>query len=166
MGDLDKDQVCYHETVLSSSLEVALRLLILMSNLTKSADIHRLAVYDYLLLHSQDIKGGPESLHPATPVRTGELLVRRTQIMCGLNLLEARGLIEREYSQEGISFRTSQLATAFISYFDSTYAKKCGEVSRWVAKSFDPIESDELQELIRTRIGKWGVEFTDEPTED
>jgi hypothetical protein len=164
--DISEDQVCYHESLLSNPLEVGLRMLILLSRLTKSADLQRLAVYDYLLLHSHDVGNGPASLHPATPVRTGELLVRRNQITHGLYLLETRGLAEREYSNEGIAFRCSKLADPFLQYFESDYAKRCSEVSRWVAESFDAMSSDDLQAFIRSRIGKWGFEFTDEPIED
>lgn len=166
MGALSEDQVCYHESVLSSPLEVGLRMLILLSHLTKSADLHRLAVYDYLLLHSHDLENGPASLHPATPVRTAELLVRRNQITRGLYLLETRNLVVREYSNEGIAFRSSKLAEPFLRYFESDYSKRCSAVSRWVADRFDQMRSDDLQTFIRSRIGNWGFEFTDEPIEE
>lgn len=166
MGDLNQEQVCYHDSVLSSPLEVGLRMLILLSRLTVTADLHRLAIYDYLLLHSHDLDDGPDSLHPPTPLRTGELLVRRNQITRGLYLLETRGLVERDYSNDGIAFRSSKLAEPFLKYFESGYAKKCSDVSRWVAQTFDGMSSDELQAFIHSRVGKWGVEFTDEPTED
>ncbi len=166
MGDVNREQVCYHDSVLSSPLEVGLRMLVLLSHLTIAADLHRLAIYDYLLLHSRDIDEGPESLHPPTPLRTGELLVRRNQITRGLYLLEVRGLVERDYSNDGISFRTSKLAEPFLQYFASDYAKKCSDVSRWVAQTFDGMSSDELQTFIHSRIGKWGVEFTDETAEE
>jgi hypothetical protein len=166
MGGMSGQKVCYHESVLSSPLEVALRMLILLSRLSISADLQRLSIYDYLLLHSQDTNGGPPSLHPATPVRTGELLVRRNQITRGLYLLESRGLVERDYLIDGIGFRPSKLASTFLEYFDSPYAKICSDISSWVAAEFDKMTTDELQEYIRTRIGQWGVEFTDEPVED
>lgn len=166
MGEMNHEAVCFHESVLNSPLEVALRTLILLSRVTVSADIQRLAIYDYLLLHSHDIDAGPSSLHPATPIRAGELLVRRGQIDRGLYLLESRGLVERDYSAEGIGFRASNLASHFLNYLESDYARRCDDISLWVAKTFDPMSSQELQAFIRARIGKWGVEFTDEPAEE
>ena len=71
MGNMNQEQVCYHDTVLSSPLEVGLRMLILLSRLTINADLHRLAIYDYLLLPSRDHDDGPESLHHPPPLRTG-----------------------------------------------------------------------------------------------
>lgn len=166
MDNIGDNQVCYHETVLSSPLEVALRMLILLSRLTISADIQRLVIYDYLLLHSHDIENGPASLHPATPMRTGELLVRRNQISRGLYLLEARGLVEREYSNQGIAFRTSRLASHFLNYLESQYASRCRIISAWVADNFDVMSSTELQSFIDKWIGKWGLEFSDEPEDE
>lgn len=166
MGSLNDEQVCYHESVLSSPLEVGLRMLVLLSRLSIGADLQRLAIYDYLLLHSHDIENGPPSLHPETPMRSTELLVRRNQITRGLYLLETRGLIDREYSLDGISYRPSKLANLFLDFFESSYVKKCYEVSTWISTRFDQLSSDDLQTFIRSRIGQWGVEFTDEPIED
>src|SRR6187399_225235 len=106
--EIDESPICYHESVLNSPLEVALRTLITLSKLQNGADLQRLAIYDYLLLHSGDIENGPASLHPATPIRTSELLVRRGLIDRGLALLECRGLIQRNYRDDGIAFTVSQ----------------------------------------------------------
>lgn len=162
----DKSLPCYHESVLNSPLEIALRTLVLLSKAQNGADLQRLAIYDYLLLHSADIEGGPESLHPATPIRASELLVRRGLIDRGLRLLESRGLVQRSYRDDGIAFVASQLAVPFLGYFESDYANRCGEVATWIAAAFDAMPPQELQSFIQSRVGKWGVEFTDEPMEE
>jgi hypothetical protein len=168
MGSVETDEslVCYHESVLNSGLEVGLRTLIILSKLQDGADQQRLAIYDYLLLHSSDIDNGPASLHPATPIRTSELLVRRGLIDRGLTLLESRGLVQRNYRKDGIAFIASQLAVPFLHYFESEYARRCGEVASWVSATFDSMSAGELQSFIQSRVGKWGVEFTDEPVEE
>ncbi len=168
MGNIANEEQprCYHESVLNSSLEVALRTIILLSRLSDGADLQRLAIYDYLLLHSADIEGGPPSLHPETPMRSGELLVRRGLIDRGLSLLESRGLVQRSYREDGISFVASSLAIPFLAYFESSYSKRCVEVSEWISSAFHPMSSAELQAFIQARVGQWGVEFTAEPLED
>ncbi|HEX3998803.1 MAG TPA: ABC-three component system middle component 2 [Pirellulales bacterium] len=168
MGTVETDEspLCYHESVLNSPLEVALRTLIILSKLQNGADLQRLAIYDYVLLHSGDIENGPASLHPATPIRTSELLVRRGMIDRGLTLLESRGLVQRSYREDGIAFIASQLASPFLLYFESEYAKQCGEVAGWISATFDAMSAEDLQEFIQSRVGKWGVEFTDEPVEE
>jgi hypothetical protein len=119
-------------------------MLILLSRLSGGADLQRLAIYDYLLLHSADIEGGPPSLHPATPMRSGELLVRRGLIDRGLSLLESRGLVHRSYQEDGISFVASSLATPFLAYFESSYAKRCLEVSEWISFAFHAMSPSQL----------------------
>ncbi len=168
MGALGADEspLCYHESVLNSPLEVALRTIFILSKTHKGADLQRLAIYDYLLLHSADIEDGPDSLHPATPIRSGELLVRRGLIDRGLKLLESRGLVRRSYRDDGIAFVASQLAVPFLGYFASEYAKRCSEAAAWIAATFDAMPPQELQAFIQIRVGKWGVEFTDEPIEE
>jgi hypothetical protein len=168
MGDVGnmESQPCYHESVLNSPLEVALRTLIVLSRLSGGADLQRLAIYDYLLVHSADIEGGPPSLHPETPMRGAELLVRRGLIDRGLSLLESRGLVQRSYQEDGICFLASSLVTPFLSYFESAYAKRCAEISEWISSAFHTMSSDQLQEFIQARVGRWGVEFTVEPLED
>lgn len=168
MGTVEggESPLCYHESVLNSPLEVALRTLVILSKAQTGADLQRLAIYDYLLLHSADIKGGPDSLHPATPIRSSELLVRRGLIDHGLKLLESRALVERRYRDDGIAFVASKLAGPFLGYFESNYAKRCGEVASWIASTFEEMSSQELQAFIQSRVGKWGVEFTDEPVEE
>lgn len=164
--EADESSLCYHESVLNSPLEVALRTLDILSKAQNGADLQRLAIYDYLLLHSADIEGGPDSLHPATPIRSSELLVRRGLIDRGLKLLESRGLVQRSYRDDGIAFVASQLATPFLGYFESDYAKRCGQVATWIAAAFDAMSPQELHAVIQSRVGKWGVEFTDEPVEE
>jgi hypothetical protein len=168
MGDLKAAEArrCYHESVLNSPLEVALRTLIVLSRLPDGADLQRLAIYDYLLLHSADIENGPASLHPATPIRTGELLVRRGLIDRGLSLLESRGLVERSYRQDGIVFIATQLADPFLGYFQSAYAKQSIEIAQWISDTFSSLSGPDLQAFIQSRVGKWGIEFTDEPVEE
>lgn len=168
MGAVEADEsaLCYHESVLNSPLEISLRTLVVLSKVNNGADLQRLAIYDYLLLHSADIEKGPNSLHPATPIRSSELLVRRGLIDRGLKLLESRGLVERSYRDDGIAFLASKLAGPFLEYFESDYARRCVEVAAWIAATFDKMSPQELQAFIQNRVGKWGVEFTDEPVEE
>ena len=80
-------------------VEIGLRALCVLTTAFPAAyALQRLVVFDYLLVHSDDIEGGPEGLHPRTPHRGGEILVRRGVIQDGLTLYESRGLIERVYT--------------------------------------------------------------------
>lgn len=64
----------------NSPFEIGLRALIILSvNQPTCLDLQRLVYYDYLVLHTSDIgtPNSPDSIHPATPHRSGEIVVRR-----------------------------------------------------------------------------------------
>ena len=64
-------------TPFNSPLETGVRALTVLAESAPAAlDLQRLVYFDYLVVHSADA-GGPRSLHPNTPLRNGELLVRR-----------------------------------------------------------------------------------------
>src|SRR3954470_12842134 len=94
----------------NSPFEHGLRMLFVLDAARgESADIQRLISYDYLLVHSGDVPGGPESLHPAVPFRGSELLVKRDLVRSGLDLMFARELVEKRLTEQGIVYRGSQL---------------------------------------------------------
>src|SRR5450432_1965251 len=92
------------KTIFNSALEVGIRALtVLLESFPSSLDLQRLVYFDYLVVHSGDA-GGPKSLHPNTPLRNGELLVRRGLIERGILLMVSRGLVERRAGANGISY--------------------------------------------------------------
>src|SRR5689334_10655553 len=94
----------------NSPLECGLRPLVLLQAAQPAAcDLQRLVFYDYLLVHSADVPEGPESIHPATPLRSGEALVRRHWIERGLLLMISRELVIRTFSAQGILYQASSL---------------------------------------------------------
>src|SRR4051794_15928122 len=82
----------------NSPVEVALRALtVLVESHPASMSLYRLTILDYLVVHSDDVPGGPPALHPRTPHRAGELFVRRGLLQGGLHLLQGRGLATRSF---------------------------------------------------------------------
>lgn len=145
----------------NTPIESALRSLFVLHAVSPNeCDLQRLVIYDYLLVHSSDVTGGPESLHPATPLRSGELLVRRTLVQHGLQLLIRKGLAMKAYNQSGIYFGATKHATPFLQYLASDYANRCKEISLWIVEQFQGMGDDELRDLIHDNLGRWGAEFT------
>ena len=145
-----------------SPIECGLRLLYLLCNAApKGSDLQRLVVYDYLLAHSSDVNG-PPSLHPASPFRSGELLVRRDILDNGLRLLLRKGLIEQFYSPDGITFIPKETGKAFIRYLRSDYAQSCSRIATWIGSTFANQNGDQLQVFADQNLGRWGVEFANE----
>jgi hypothetical protein len=102
-------------------VEVGLRsLVLLVEAFPDGLDLQRLVTLDYLIVHSGDVAAGPASLHPASPLRAGEVAVRRGLIESGLHLYTHRGLLHRTAGAEGITYFAEEAATAFLDAARST----------------------------------------------
>jgi hypothetical protein len=151
------------EHLFNTPIESGLRSLFVLEAVgPEECDLQRLVIYDYLLVHSDDVPAGPPALHPATPLRSGELLVRRTLVEHGLRLLIRKGLVTKNYTKAGIYFSASKHAKRFLEYFTSEYARRCAEISKWIAGRFQPMSDDQLREFIHDNLSRWGAEFTRE----
>lgn len=121
-------------------------------------DLQRLVFYDYLLVHSGDA-GGPNSIHPATPHRSGEVLVKRHMLEQGLLLMMSRELIKREYDNTGIVYSASETATPFLDSLRSGYVKLLNERADWVVKVFNDYDDKKLEQFFYDNLDRWGGEF-------
>jgi len=152
------------EDLLNTPLESGVRSLIVLAAVEPNkSDLRRLVIYDYLLVHSGDIDGGPASLHAPSPFRSGELIVRRDVVKNGLDLVFAKGLVLKTYEDNGIVYAASSIASAFLEYLECTYAKQAMQVADWISGQFGSLSDDELQTFALDNIGRWGAEFADEP---
>lgn len=148
-------------TPFNGPVEIGLRALcVLTAAYPSSYALQRLVVFDYLLVHSDDMPGGPAGLHPKTPHRGGELLVRRGVLQDGLVLYESRGLIDRVYQDGGIFFAATDKSAGFLDALSTEYLKGLRARADWVVDSFGPLDDSELEAMVRERIGTWGAEFT------
>lgn len=142
-------------------VEIGLRALCVLTTAFPAAyALQRLVVFDYFLVHSDDIEGGPEGLHPQTPHRGGEILVRRGVLQQGLTLYESRGLVERIYKDGGIFFAATDKSADFLDTLSTDYLKGLRERADWVVDTFGPLDDAKLDAFVRARIGTWGAEFS------
>jgi len=142
-------------------VEIGLRALCVLTTAFPDAyALQRLVVLDYFLVHSDDIEGGPEGLHPQTPHRGGEILVRRGVLQDGLTLYESRGLVERVYKDGGIFFAATDKSADFLDTLSTEYLRGLRERAEWVVDSFRLLDDADLDVMVRERIGTWGAEFS------
>lgn len=142
-------------------VEIGLRALCVLTTAFPAAyALQRLVIFDYFLVHSDDIDGGPEGMHPRTPHRGGEILVRRGVIQDGLTLYESRGLIERVYKNGGIFFAATDKSADFLDTLSTEYLTGLRERADWVVESFNALDDTDLGMMVRERIGTWGAEFS------
>lgn len=149
--------------IFNSPLEAGLRcLVILNSGYPGSYDLGRLIFYDYILVHSADIDGGPESLHPATPHRSGEILIRRPILEAGLKLMISRGLVKVSYRDDGIFYSASENSSPFLDCLSSKYVSELVKRSQWLIDMFDTYDLNDIQVIVNNNIANWGGEFISE----
>jgi hypothetical protein len=146
-------------TPFNSALETGVRTLaILVACYPNAHDLGRLVQYDYLAVHSADA-GGPPSLHPPLPLRSGELLVRRGLIETGLRLMISRSLVGRETHIEGLLYTAMEAAGSFLGNMRSPYIAQLRDRADWVASTFDGLSAKELDNLVNGLFSAWTTEF-------
>lgn len=143
----------------NTPLETGLRsVALLVSAYPQSYDLQRLVVFDHLVVHTGDVDG-PESLHAAVPMRTAELLVRRSLVERGLLLMVSKGLIVRHAEASGISYTAGDFAEAFLTSLGSAYMLALRERAGWVVREFGELGESELRERIGAFFDHWIEQF-------
>ncbi|KGP77758.1 ABC-three component system middle component 2 [Paenibacillus sp. 1A_MP2] len=161
MGELMAEHSA-NDMAFNSPLEIGLRALIILSvNQPAYLDLQRLVYYDYLVLHTRDIgdPNSPDSIHPATPHRSGEIVVRRKAMQDGLDLMYSRTLLEIVFGGNGVSYIATELSNAFLDLFESEYYKLLRNNAFWVSQFFSEYSDEELKGYIDNKLGSWGGEF-------
>jgi hypothetical protein len=144
---------------LNSPLEVGMRvLMILVEAFPAHLDINRLVLLDHGLLHSADLNG-PESLHPPTPIRVGELGVKRQHIADGLHVIIRAGLAEMSAEDSGIEFRANETSESFLKLLETEYAHALHERARWTVQELGAVDDERLRERMREISSHWAEEF-------
>lgn len=144
---------------LNGRLEVGLRVgMLLAEAFPRGFDLARLVLLDHAVLHSGDL-GGPTSIHPPLPLRSGELGIKRTTITSGIELACRVGLVEMDAHTTGIEFRATDRAPGFLSLLTVDYSHRLRERIQWVVSSFDDVDDQHLRELMSSVFGHRSEEF-------
>ena len=142
-----------------SPLETGIRSLgVLAASYPQAFDLQRLVLFDHLVVHTGDL-GGPDSLHPRLPLRSAELLVRRSLVERGLLLMASRGLVERIVDEQGFSYRASELADTFLESLATKYMLALKERANWVAGNFASSSEDSIRETMSAIFEQWVDQF-------
>lgn len=140
-------------------IEIGLRALVILNEgFPNFFSIQRLVILDYLIVHSDDVDG-PRGLHPQTPRRGGELLVRRGVLQEGLLLYQSRSLVEQKFDQFGVSFSATERSASFVDSIRSNYLAGLRYRAVWLIERFSDVSDEGLQALAHDRLGEWGAEF-------
>lgn len=121
-------------------------------------DLARLVLLDHAILHSGDL-GGPSSIHPPLPLRSGELGIKRTVISSGLELACRVGLVEIDMQSTGVEFRTTERAPGFLGLLTVDYSHLLRDRIRWALDSYADVDDKSLRELMSAVFGHRSEEF-------
>lgn len=143
----------------NGALETGVRSVVILETAhPRGFDLTQLTWLDHLVVHTADLDG-PDSLHPNVPQRNGELLVRRSLVEQGLNLMQRLHLIEVKFTPEGIVYVACEEAAPFVRLVRSQYGRTLRERAKWLLEYFADRGPDHLHEVITQKIGRWAIEF-------
>ena len=143
----------------NSPIETGMRALILLAeSYPEQLDLQRILEFDYIMVHTGDVDG-PPSIHPALPLRSGELLVRRQLIERGLMLLTSRGLISRHATPNGFMYQAEDDAGPFIDSLSAEYLDDLKNRAVWVVDRFSEMSDQDIRIMLTTVYDQWSREF-------
>lgn len=146
----------------NSPLETGIRaVVVLNAAYPKAFDLSQITWFDHLVVHTSDV-GGPKSLHPDVPCRSGELLVRRSLIEESLKLMRRLHLVDVIADERGIVYQASDEAYSFVELIRSRYALELKARSEWLAENVCNMDKEQMKKLITDKLGRWNIEFQHE----
>jgi hypothetical protein len=147
-------------SLFNSPLETGIRALVFLNAaFPRAFDVIEIAWYDHLIVHTGDI-GGPPSLHPDLPQRTGELLVRRRLVEQSLQVMRRLHFVEFVPNGDtGLLYRASEEAVGVVELLRSPYSVALRNRAEWLVSTVLTRSRQENEHLVADRIGRWEIEF-------
>jgi hypothetical protein len=143
----------------NTPIESALRVgFLLVEAFPGPLDVQQIVHFDYLLVHSADA-GGPRSLHPAIPHRSGEWLVRRRFVQGGLHTLARKRLVGVDLGISGVRYVAEDALAPFLELLRAPYSLALRDRAAWVMGTYGKWTEASVRHLIEENIAKWGGEF-------
>lgn len=148
-----------HIIAFNSPLETGLRSLCILSSAHPNIfDLQQLVAFDHLAVHTGDIKGAPESLHPNDSKRNGELLVRRQIVERGLLLMESKKLVCKLPTDQGFQYQANEFSTVFLASLTSSYMKELLNRAEWIVSNFQA-QGSAFTTVYENAFERWTNEF-------
>lgn len=145
--------------ILNGNLEVALRLLAILTTCKTAMTIERLSVYSYFALYLSDYKSDKDSMHPEIPYRNSSFINSNDVIMQALEMLLMRGLVESDVTKTSLKFKSTELGEALFGQIDGGYKKKLVTSIEEAHRLMKGKSDRYLNNYIYNNLAKWGSEF-------
>jgi hypothetical protein len=159
MEAIDLPNKSNNDLIFNSPLETGVRsVIILNASYPLTYELSQLTWLDHLIVHSADV-GGPPSIHPDVPQRSGEILIRRRLVENGLNMMRRLHMVEVAAHKEGILYSASDEAEPFVELMSTQYSNLLKERAKWLAEDIGKLNHKKMKDLIIDRLDKWTIEF-------
>lgn len=145
--------------ILNGTLEVALRLLAIMTTSKMAMTVERLSIYSYFAVYLSDYRQGENSIHPEIPYRNSSFINGNDVIMQALDLLLTKGLAECDVKSSSLKFKITELGSALYNQIDGTYKDNLVESIKKAHKMMKGKSDRHLNDFIYSNLAKWGSEF-------
>jgi len=109
-----------------------------------------------MLIHSDDLPEGPIGIHPKTPQRSGEYLVRRNDLSTTLKVFISRGLIAEYYENKGLMYAATETSAPFLDRLTAEYTSRLREYALWVVDTYGNESEPDLNHLMIQNFKQWG----------
>lgn len=154
MGEIDTKYLC----AFNSPYELGVRMVYLLNSMfPASADIEKLLLLDYAVIHSKDFDG-PDSLHTPVPYRTSEIYVRYDAAKLGMYVMCTKRLVDMQLDKSGITYLAGENSRVLIDSIDSLYLSKLIDRCDWVVNKFGGIDTFELSRFFNDHGHRWSTE--------
>ncbi len=144
---------------LNGTIDVALRLLAIMSTCKCNMSEDRIAIYSYFAIHISDLRKSEKSAHPDIPYRYSGYLKSMEVIPSALNFLILRGLVNCDFSNNAITYFATEMGCALYEHIDGEYKKKLIKNINKVHCSLRSKNDLELKNMVSQNLHSWGSEF-------
>lgn len=150
-----------HTLTFNGPLEAGIRAVaVLGAAFPRCFDVQRLTAFDYLLVRTRQL-GGPDDLHPATPIQTPATEVRRKVVQDALHLMITRELVTRRVEDDGIRFCAGEAAAMFLDSLRTPYLKGLKVRAGWLVHHLADYSDGDFDLLMRRFFDLWVLEFQD-----
>ncbi len=147
---------------LNGTIDVALRLLAIMTTCKCKMSEDRITIYSYFAIHISDLRKDEKSAHPDIPFRYSYYTKSKEVIPSALNFLISRGLVNCDFSEKKISFFATEMGCALYEHIDGDYKemliKNINKVHDFLCSKSDL----EIAKIVISKLHSWGSEFKNE----
>lgn len=130
--------------IYNSPIEIGLRLLVVLYFKRKGANLDILSFLDYAIIYSNDYNSNLENLHPNLPLKLGEISSKREIVKKGLNVLQMKGLINKDFTNNGVEYFITESGKKLVELLKTDYAESLKERASWASNNFEGKSSLEL----------------------